>query len=193
MTCRLLIRLPILLLSLAMPMAGCAGNDTPSNGSGSSTGTTSARASTEPLPPDCDGLSSLADKRACYGKQSQTLIDECERFRPMRCKPYRDMASAERRLSDLEVASLAAARKTYATYVDGDAAYLTDLDAAAKQASDAWRAYREAQCSLEPFAQGMSRNDSEDQIEACRARMTEARIIELKALFAPANANGTQP
>jgi len=82
--------------------------------------------------------------------------------------------------------SIASARKAYGSYTDGDAGYLADLDATAREANRAWRAYREAQCALEPFAQGMSRDLAENLAEACRARMTRIRIDELRALYAPA-------
>jgi uncharacterized protein YecT (DUF1311 family) len=129
------------------------------------------------------------DKRACYGKQDQASIDECERTHPMRCKPYREMHGAERALTEIEQFSIASARKTYASYADGDAAYLNALDAAAREANRAWRAYREAQCVLEPFAQGMSRDLSEHLAEVCRVRMTRARIDEIKALHTAADSD----
>jgi uncharacterized protein YecT (DUF1311 family) len=127
------------------------------------------------------------DKRACYDKQDQASIDDCERTHSMRCKPYREMHLAERQLSEIEQSSIASARKNYASYVDGDATYLNDLDATAREANRAWRAYREAQCTLEPFAQGMSRDLSEHLAEVCRARMTRARIDEIKAFHTNAD------
>lgn len=191
--CPMLVRLPVLLFALAMPMAGCAGNDKPAHGASTHAAPKPAHSGIEDSPADCDGISSLPDKRACYGRQDQASIDECERIRPMRCKPYREMDGVEKRLAAIEKASVVAARKAYASYVEGDAAYLTDLDNAASEESRAWRAYREAHCTLEPFAQGMSRNGAEDLIEACRARMTQARIDELKALYSPVNVTETQP
>lgn len=173
MPCRLPMRLP-LFLALALPAAAHAGHRTPPH-------VVTVPAGSEALQA-CDGLASLPDKRACYGRQDQTTIDACERIHPMRCRPYGEMDSAERRLAEAETASLAAAEQAYARYVEGDAAYLTDLAAAATAANRAWRAYREAQCALEPFAQGMSRNGSEDLIEACRLDMTQARIDALKTL-----------
>lgn len=190
MTCPMLLRTPLFLLALVMPMAGCAGNDSPHHvvTTGSSQEPTQLPANDAPQ--DCDGLASLADKRVCYGEQDQASIDDCEHTHPMRCKPYREMHVAERELAQVEQSSIASARKAYASYTDGDAGYLTDLDSAAREANRAWRAYREAQCALEPFAQGMSRDLAENLAEACRARMTRIRIDELRALYAPARMEG---
>ncbi len=183
-TCPMLLRLPLFMLALAMPMAGCAGNDSPHRIA--VTGSTTQFPAND-APQDCDGLASLADKRVCYGKQDQASIDDCERTHPMRCKPYREMHGAEKELAEAEHSSITHARKSFASYADGDAAYLNDLETAARQANRAWRAYREAQCTLEPFAQGMSRDLSEHLAEACRARMNRIRIDELKALRPPAD------
>jgi hypothetical protein len=187
MTCPMLLRLPLFMLALAMPMAECAGNDTPHRIAVTGSSQKPAQLPANDAPQDCDDLASLVDKRACYGKQDQASIDDCERTHPMRCKPYREMHLAERQLAEVEQSSIASARKTYASYAAGDAAYLSDLDAAAREANRAWRAYREAQCLLEPFAQGMSRDLSEHIAEACRAQMTRARIDEIKASHAAAD------
>jgi uncharacterized protein YecT (DUF1311 family) len=193
MTYPLPLRIPLFLLALAMPMAGCAGNDSPHLVATTGSSQKPAQPLANDAPQDCDGLASLIDKRACYGKQDQSSIDDCERTHPMRCRPYREMHDAERQLEEAEQSSIASARKTYASYADGDAAYLNDLEDAAREANRAWRAYREAQCTLEPFAQGMSRDLSEHLAEACRARMTRVRIDELTALYAPARMGGEQP
>lgn len=186
-------RLFALLLALPMPMAECAGNDTRPPGAVGHADRTSSQLQADKAPPDCSGLSSLIDKRACYGRQDPALIDECERIHPMRCKPYREMYVAERELAEVEQASMASARRVYANYTEGDASYLSDLDATARRANEAWRSYREAQCALEPFAQGMSRNLSEDLAEACRARLTRNRTDEIKVLYAPARTESEQP
>lgn len=187
MTCPLPLRTPLFLLALTMPMAGLAGNDSPYLAAAASPSQKRQYSRAETVPEDCDGIPSLGDKRACHARQDQNLIDACERTHPMRCKPYREMHVAERQLAEVEQSSIASARKTYASYTDGDAAYLDDLEAAAREANHAWRAYREAQCALEPFAQGMSRDLSEHLAEACRVRMTRARIDEIMALHPPAD------
>ena len=186
MTCPLSLCIP-LFLTLMIPMAGLAGNDSPYLVAAASPGQKPQHSPAETVPEDCDSIPSLIDKRACHVRQDQNLIDACERTHPMRCKPYREMHVAERELAEVEQSSIASARKAYASYADSDAAYLTDLEAAARKANHAWRAYREAQCTLEPFAQGMSRNLSEHLAEACRVRMTRARIDEIRARHPPAD------
>lgn len=183
----MLLRTPLFLLALVVPMAGRAGNDSPHRAVTTGSSQEPTQLPANDAPQDCDGLASLADKRVCYGEQDQASIDDCERTHPLRCKPYREMHVAERELAQVEQSSIASARKAYASYTDGDAGYLTDLDAAAREANRAWRAYREAQCALEPFAQGMSRDLAENLAEACRARMTRARIDEIKAFHTDAD------
>jgi uncharacterized protein YecT (DUF1311 family) len=175
MTYPLPLRTPLFLLALTMPMSGLAGNNSPYLAAAASPGQKPQHSPAETVPEDCDGIPSLDDKR------------DCERTHPMRCKPYREMHVAERELAEFEQPSIASARKAYASYADGDAAYLTDLEAAARKANHAWRAYREAQCTLEPFAQGMSRDLSEHLAEACRVRMTRARIDEIKGFHTDAD------
>lgn len=187
MTCPLPLRLPLFLLALAMPMTGCAGNDSPHLVATTGSSQKSAQPLVDDASQDCDGLASLVDKRVCYGKQEQASIDDCERTHPMRCRPYREMHGAERELTEVEHSSIAHARKAFASYADGDAAYLNDLEAAAREANRAWRAYREAQCTLEPFVEGMSRDLSEHLAEACRVRMTRARIDEIKGFHTDAD------
>lgn len=180
---RLTLRLSLFLLTLTTPMAGCAGNDLFHVVAAACSGQKAQHSAIETAPRDCDASPSLDDKRACYALQEQSLIENCERTRPMRCKPYREMHGAERELLEVEQSSIASARKAYASYADGDAGYLTDLDAAAREANRAWRAYSEAQCALEPFAQGMSRDLSEHLAEACRVRMTRTRVDDIKGFL----------
>lgn len=177
----------LLLLALAIPMAGIASNGSSHLVAASMPGQKSQPSAVETVPEDCDGIPSLDDKRACFARQDQKLIDECERTHPMRCRPYREMHDAERELAEIEQSSIDSAQKAFASYADGDAAYLKDLDTAAHEAHRAWRAYREAQCTLEPFAQGMARDLSEHLTEACRARMTRARVDEIKAFHTDAD------
>lgn len=193
MTCPLPIRLTILLSALAMPVAGYAENGIAGPIVAADAGQETPPEQSNANRQDCDDISSLPEKRACYGRQDQALIDACEHIHPLRCRPYRDMDASEADLTEVEKASIAAARKAYAAYVEGDPAYLRDLDTAAQEAGRTWRAFRETQCTLEPFAQGMSRHASEDLVEACRARMTRARIDELKSLYAPARMEHSRP
>lgn len=133
---------------------------------------------------DCFAVSTLAEKRACLAEQSDVFIDECERMRPMSCKPYREMHSAEKALQAAEADLMKSAHQAYGSYINDDPAYLDDLAAHSRDSNTAWRAYRDAQCALEPLAQGMARSESENLAEACRLAKTKTRIAELEALKA---------
>ena len=128
---------------------------------------------------DCHSISELTAKEACFAGQGAELIARCEAVRSHACKPYGDMHRAERRLRDLGAEMLAINRKRFAAYVESDPAYLDDLSALALASDEAWRAWRDAACSLEPFADGMSRREASDLTEACRAHWTEQRALEI--------------
>lgn len=168
---------------LMLPLPGCATTlDSPPHAAGRSDATGDE---ISPSGEECDAISTLPEKRACFARQDSALIDACERMRPLHCKPYREMYTAEDSLRRIEVASIRAARKAYASYADGDETYVADMESYARDANAAWRAYRDAQCRLEPLAQGMSRTLAEDLAEACRVKMTVSRIEQIKALYAP--------
>ena len=177
----------LIVMMLVFPFTGCA--KTPLS--------TSAQTPSSPAPvaaqqvplaqleaSDCLAISTLPEKRACLAKQDQAFIDDCERMRPMACKPYRDLHFAEQTLQQTQTHLLQSAKHAYASYTENDPAYLDDLATYARQSNAAWLTYRDAQCALEPFAQGMSRSESENLAEACRLAKTQARIAELDALKA---------
>lgn len=124
----------------------------------------------------------LADMEACYARQSDEAIAACERMRPYACAPYKQVHDMEQALHQLNADVALAARKQYAGYTDNDAAYLDDLAKYLGDSDRTWRAYRDASCLLEPFAQGMARREAADLTEQCRAGRTQARIAELKEL-----------
>ncbi len=137
---------------------------------------------------DCFAASTLPEKRACLAEQSDVFIDKCERMRPISCKPYREMHFAEKALQEAEADLMKSAQQAYGSYINDDPAYLDDLAAHSREANTAWRAYRDAQCALEPLAQGMARSESENLAETCRLDRTKTRIAELEALKASTGA-----
>lgn len=162
----------LIIAMLAFPFAACAG-------------TLLSKPVHVPLQDaDCFAISTLAEKRACLAEQDEAFIDGCERMRPMSCKPYREMHSAERALLQAETAFEASAQRAYRSYIGNDPAYLDDIAAHTREANTTWRAYRDAQCALEPLAQGMARGESENLAETCRLAKTKTRIAELEALKA---------
>jgi Lysozyme inhibitor LprI len=178
----------LLITALVFPFTGCAKTPPPTTPQTTSSPAPSPAADQQPQAPseevDCLSISTLPEKRACLAKQDAVFIDDCERMRPMACKPYRELYVAEQTLQRTEANLLQSAQQAYAGYTENDPAYLDDLAASARESNAAWRAYREAQCALEPFAQGMSRSESENLAEACRLAKTQARIAELDALKA---------
>lgn len=131
---------------------------------------------------DCFALGDVGARESCIARKPDDEIAECEHVRAHACKPYKEMHALERKRVQLSQEILTKARKRYASYVEGDAAYLDDLASYLKGSDAAWAAYRDADCLLEPFSQGMSRREAPDLTEACRVDRTKARIAELEAL-----------
>jgi uncharacterized protein YecT (DUF1311 family) len=174
----------LIVAMLAFPFTGCAGTPLPRPAQTASSPAPVPAQQAQPEEADCLAISTLPEKRACLAKQDQAFIDDCERMRPMACKPYRDLHFAEQTLQQTQTHLLQSAKRAYASYTENDPAYLDDLATYARESNTAWLTYRDAQCALEPFAQGMSRSESENLAEACRLAKTQARIAELDALKA---------
>lgn len=132
---------------------------------------------------DCFAVGDVKARELCFSKMPENDVAQCERTRLHACKPYRDMHRLDQKLATLSRDALARARKQYAPYIDEDPSYLDDLSAYVSNSETAWAASRDADCSLEPFAQGMSRREAADLTEACRVERTQARIAYLKELF----------
>ncbi len=128
---------------------------------------------------NCDALP-LSGKEACYARQPPEVIADCERMRLHHCAPYARMHALDKQLDESNRELLRVAGERYASYEANQPGYADDLAKAIAEADRAWRAYRDAQCSLDPLLQGMSRNEASDLAEACRADRTSARISELK-------------
>lgn len=128
----------------------------------------------------CFTLGNVVKREACFGRQSDADIQACERVKPFNCKPYKEMYLAARQLNTLNSQLLTSAREKYAAYQQSDPAYLANLASNTQAADKAWAAYRDAQCALEPLLEGMSRTESGNLAEACRADMTHKRIKSLR-------------
>lgn len=132
---------------------------------------------------DCFAIGDVNARELCFSKKPDDEIAECERIRPNACKPYRDMYRLDQQLAALSRDALVKARKQYVSYASGDPVYLDDLSAYQSASDQAWAASRDADCLLEPFAQGMSRREAADLTEVCRVERTQDRIAYFKALF----------
>lgn len=128
---------------------------------------------------DCDSLP-LAEKETCYASYDKAELTECERLRLHACAPYARVHRAEAELGKMNDALLRDLREAYASYEGDQPGYLKDVEGAYAAADRAWRAHRDAHCTLEPVVQGMSRQEAPGLTEVCRAGMTEARVKELK-------------
>lgn len=132
---------------------------------------------------DCFAVGDTRTRELCFSRKPDAEIVECERMRPFACKPYRDMHRLDQELAALTRDLSERAQKHYAAYTKDDSAYLTDLSAYIAASDKAWAASRDADCLLEPFAQGMSRREAGDLTEACRVERTQARIAHVKELL----------
>jgi len=101
----------------------------------------------------------------------------------LKCAPYKKMDSAERQLAALNRKLLTSALRGYATYNEDDPGYLDDLKKFFADADRTWRGYRDAQCEMEFFIQGMSRHGNEGLVETCRLGKTRERIRELNSFM----------
>lgn len=132
---------------------------------------------------DCFSVGDTKQREACFSQESDEDIDACERVMPSACRPYKEMYRAEQRLQASNAKLLALAQARDAPYAKDDPAYLADLAHYAQASDQAWRNYRDAQCLLEPFMQGMSRRESSNLTEACRVKATKARLNALNSLI----------
>ena len=168
--------------AVAMVLAlgcGCASLPNSAYGASSASALNAVASVTEK---DCLAIGDTKARETCFAKKPDDEIAECERVRVHACKPYKEMHALEHKRVQLSQELLTKARKRYASYVEGDAAYLDDLANYLKGSDAAWIAYRDADCLLEPFVQGMSRREAPHLTEACRVERTKARIAELEAL-----------
>lgn len=129
--------------------------------------------------PDCAAIGDTRSREACYAKMSDAQVATCERFRPNTCLPYKEMHVLSGELDRLNGDIKAAARKRYAAYAEEDSAYPHDLSEYLDASDQAWREYRDAECRLDPFLQGMSRNEAAGLEEVCRMELSQDRAIEL--------------
>lgn len=96
---------------------------------------------------DCDALP-LAEKEACYASYDEAALAECEQVRLYSCAPYARVHLSEVELKQVSEALLQGARNAYTSYEDNQPGYVKDVDSAYAAADSAWRAYRDAHCTL---------------------------------------------
>ncbi len=167
------VAMPLVLCVLSTSSVAYAGNASPSSAS-------SAQSALQGGDEDCMTIGNRSEREACFAKESNADLKECERLKPNACRPYKDMFFAEKQLTALNAELLAKAQKRYAFYAQDDANYLSDIAQGLADVDRTWRAYRDAQCTVSPFLEGMARVETGDLAEACRLKLTRDRIKELK-------------
>lgn len=129
-------------------------------------------------PEDCD-LHSLADKEACYARQSEDTIASCEQVRRNTCAPYKQMYELGRVLSAVESEVAALAEKRSAGMDDTN--YASDLQTELRESGAAWRRYRDSNCAAEQFVMEVPRGrEMGDLAELCRVEATKERIATMR-------------
>jgi uncharacterized protein YecT (DUF1311 family) len=125
---------------------------------------------------DCEAIGKYRERERCMA--SSPDYADCKDT-DSSCAPYRKMDSAERLLDALNRKLLTLKLREYATYTDDDPNYLRDLKKSSADADRTWRSYRDAQCEMELFIQGMTRHGNPGLVESCRLDKTQKRIREL--------------
>lgn len=133
---------------------------------------------------DCFSPQGIAARELCFSRKSDGEIDECERMQLFSCRPYRDMHRLNVELEKLQRDALLDAKRRFAPYTGSNPSYLDDLADYLDRSARTWAESRDADCLLEPFAQGMSRRDAANLTEACRAERTRERVRYMTELFA---------
>lgn len=128
---------------------------------------------------DCLAMGDTADKERCFATSAD--FTSCPKS-DLRCSPYKRMHALENELRQKNESFVKAAEARFRAYESNDAAYVADLIDYFRQSDSAWHTFRDSNCLMEQFAQGMSREASSDLAESCRATMTQQRIDEIKTL-----------
>lgn len=128
-------------------------------------------------PTDCMALQDVTAKQACMATSDdfKNCLDT-----DLRCAPYRQMHALENQLFQTNAQLVKEIRRTYASLKSNDPAYLDNLEAGLHRADTAWRAWREADCAVEPLTQGMSHAEVPDLVHACRVDRSLQRLAKLE-------------
>lgn len=102
------------------------------------------------------------------------------------CKQL-ESAAIEMRAIESEIVKISA--MAYGSYLADDPEYVKDIENYLNESDKAWTSYRDAQCQLEPYINGMSRREISNIAEQCKLERTEHRIAELKGLLTTVKSN----
>jgi uncharacterized protein YecT (DUF1311 family) len=98
-----------------------------------------------------------------------------------------ESAAIEMRAIENEIVKMSAV--AYGNYLADDPEYVKDIEDYLSKSDKAWASYRDAQCQLEPYINGMSRREISNIAEQCKLERTEHRISELKGLLTTVKSN----
>lgn len=118
-------------------------------------------------------------------RANATSAHSCESESPA-CKRM-ESAAIEMRAIENEIVKMSAA--AYSSYLADDPEYIKDIESYLSESDKAWTSYRDAQCQLEPYINGMSRREISNIAEQCKLERTEHRISELKELLTTVKSN----
>lgn len=102
------------------------------------------------------------------------------------CKQL-ESATVEMRAIESEIVKISAV--AYSSYLADDPGYVKDIENYLNESDKAWASYRDAQCQLEPYIDGMSRREISNIAEQCKLEKTERRISDLEELLTTVKSN----
>ena len=117
-----------------------------------------------------------------------TSSDSCE-GKSQACK---QMQMATMKMHKLESEIINISAEAYGEYLADDPEYVKDIENYLRESGRAWRSYRDAECLLEPYINGMSRREIGSIAEQCKLERTERRIFELEGLLTTVKSNRRQ-
>lgn len=97
------------------------------------------------------------------------------------------IATIEMRAIESEIVKMS--EVAYGSYLADDPEYVKDIENYLNESDKAWTSYRDAQCQLEPYVNGMSRREISNIAELCKLERTGHRISELKGLLTTVKSN----
>jgi uncharacterized protein YecT (DUF1311 family) len=144
---------------------------------GESTESKDAKAHQELNQKDCYAIGILSQRESCLALTKS----ECAKG-DSKCELYKNMYLADKKLLATleEIETLI--NQIYKSYLNDDPDYINDAVLNLRQSGQSWRKYRDSDCLLEQYANGMSRGEINDLAEVCRLNKTKKRIIELEKI-----------
>ncbi len=126
------------------------------------------------------------DTRVESGGRSELIANEDCKLASHECQPQQ---IAEAKVHAIEIEIIATSARVYESYLTDDPNYVKDIESYLQKSSEAWLRYRDAECEIEPYINGMSRREMSSIAEQCKLERTKLRISELEALLTTLKSN----